>query len=50
MNPNPIVMTGTCRKCGGEVRLFERDADDYLVNPQRGLEHFTCPDSSRLER
>jgi hypothetical protein len=43
-NPNPIVHRGPCVRCGGEVALFERDAEDYLAAPYRGLEHIgACP-------
>jgi hypothetical protein len=40
---NPIVARGRCRQCGQDVALFERDAADYLANPQHGLVHITCP-------
>lgn len=44
-NTNPIVMRGACRKCGQEVALFERDADEYLAAPHRGLVHIAvCPE------
>jgi hypothetical protein len=44
-NLNPVVGSGRCRKCGQPVTLFEKDAADYLENPQRGLAHFRCPDA-----
>jgi hypothetical protein len=42
-NPNPIVMWGTCGKCGQPVALFKTDEAGYLAGVHRGLVHFTCP-------
>ena len=44
MNGNPVVARGNCRVCGKPVSLFDRDAEEYIAAPYRGLAHFECPD------
>lgn len=41
-NPNPVVLRAPCIRCGREVALFERDAEEYLAGPSGGLVHFDC--------